>query len=271
MLVSFTLRNHACFRDRAELRLEATGSARHDDRFTFDSGSRRHPRLSRAAAIYGAERERKVPTHTGALFRPPFRDRKRERRADRRRNPAPALPPRSGVAWATNDLRDILHTGRNRIRVRFQRGLPPGMRRVALCVATGGAEAEAPETAKSGRRGQRKLVLRRIRTRAEANLVRHDTAQRPSCLYGLAIQQCGLPSGRGLVPEPPGARRRRSLGDLHCPQGTGECGIPAADSPVPPRRPGRRSRFVVRGAADSARSNAANFATGTPQPDRRDG
>ena len=53
MLVSFTLRNHACFRDRAELRLEATGSARHDDRFTFDSGSRRHPRLSRATAIYG--------------------------------------------------------------------------------------------------------------------------------------------------------------------------------------------------------------------------
>ena len=54
MLVAFALKNYACYRDRAELSLEAGRSARDDGSCTFGSGNGRYPRLSRVAAVYGA-------------------------------------------------------------------------------------------------------------------------------------------------------------------------------------------------------------------------
>ena len=52
MLVAFALKNHACFRDRQELSMEATTTS--DDTFAFDTGVRRAPRLHRSSVIYGA-------------------------------------------------------------------------------------------------------------------------------------------------------------------------------------------------------------------------
>lgn len=51
MLVSFAIENWACFRDRQEFSLETIG--RVEDRFAFNTGISRYPRLNRAAAIYG--------------------------------------------------------------------------------------------------------------------------------------------------------------------------------------------------------------------------
>ena len=72
MLVSFALHNHACFRDRAELSLEAVGPTSRDDRFTFDTGSRRYPRLNRATAIYGPNGSGKSRLVHGLAFAQQF-------------------------------------------------------------------------------------------------------------------------------------------------------------------------------------------------------
>lgn len=72
MLVSFALQNHACFRDRAELSLEAVGPVRRDDRFTFNTGSRRYPRLHRATAIFGPNGSGKSRLIHGLAFAQQF-------------------------------------------------------------------------------------------------------------------------------------------------------------------------------------------------------
>ena len=51
MLVSFSVENWMCFRDRQEFSLETVG--RVADEFAFDTGAARYPRLNRVAAIYG--------------------------------------------------------------------------------------------------------------------------------------------------------------------------------------------------------------------------
>ena len=51
MLVSFSVENWMCFRDRQEFSLETVG--RVPDEFAFDTEAARYPRLNRVAAIYG--------------------------------------------------------------------------------------------------------------------------------------------------------------------------------------------------------------------------
>lgn len=51
MLVSFATENWTCFRDRQEFSMETVG--RVEDKFAFDTGISRYPRLNRVAAIYG--------------------------------------------------------------------------------------------------------------------------------------------------------------------------------------------------------------------------
>lgn len=68
MLVSFALQNHACFRDRTELSLEAVGPAGRDDRLTFDTGNRHCRRLNRTTAIYGPNGSGKSRLIQGLAF-----------------------------------------------------------------------------------------------------------------------------------------------------------------------------------------------------------
>lgn len=51
MLVSFTVENWTCFRDRQEFSMEAT--ARTANEFAFETGVSRYPSLNRVSAIYG--------------------------------------------------------------------------------------------------------------------------------------------------------------------------------------------------------------------------
>ncbi len=68
MLVSFAITNHTCFRDRAELSLVAAGAVRDDDRYTFGTAVRRHPRLNRVTAIYGPNGSGKSRLVQGLAF-----------------------------------------------------------------------------------------------------------------------------------------------------------------------------------------------------------
>lgn len=70
MLVSFTLTNYACYRDRQEFSAEAV--ARADGDRAFDTGVRRFPRLNRVSAIYGPNGSGKSRFVQGLAFAASF-------------------------------------------------------------------------------------------------------------------------------------------------------------------------------------------------------
>ena len=116
MLVAFALKNHACFRDRQELSMEATTTS--DDTFAFDTGVRRAPRLHRSSVIYGANGSGKSRLLQGLAYARAFvAGSSKDRHAGEEIDCVP-FSVRLGVPDTADDLRSLVYRGWYRLRVR---------------------------------------------------------------------------------------------------------------------------------------------------------